>query len=305
MFDNFKKAVLADYEKKKKSDDISENLLNPSRAKLRAECFIALDKHYKAEDDEILKQFFDPFKKYESHKLSIQKFDGDGFKSIIDFFAGNVVVRKEENVKLLAWLINYEHRPYHSGWVAPLVTEVGEDPNPPIGELKFWQKPIFISGSIMVALVLFGYLIWQFNFNTSSSTPKSNEKCMFWTGNHFEPIDCGESKKYKIVETLDIQRLHGFKKIFFKDLLNKKDIGKVHLLNGVDGPEYFTQNGIYPKDPARKLRPLSIYMLTKYSSFPRFLLWLSIALLLAIVIVIAIIRIVYSYHIKKNNSIKP
>ena len=112
---------------------------------------------------------------------------------------------------------------------------------------------------------------------------------------HFEPLDCKAPAKYEIVEPLDVQRLHGFKKILFGDLLTKKDIGKVYLLNGVDGPEYFTQNGIYPENPTKKLRPLSPYMLAKYTSFYRFLLWCSFAVILTIIIVIAIVKMVYRF----------
>ncbi|WP_379085124.1 hypothetical protein [Pedobacter sp. UC225_65] len=44
--------------------------------------------------------------------MSIQKFDLDGFKALLKFFLGQPGIRKEENVKLLAWLIDFEIRPY-------------------------------------------------------------------------------------------------------------------------------------------------------------------------------------------------
>lgn len=299
MFDNFKKAVLADYEKKKESGDISENLLIPSRSKLRAECFIALDKHYKSEDDEILKQFFDPFNKYDSHKLSIQKFDGDGFKSIIDFFAGNVAVRKEENVKLLAWLINYEHRPYHPRWIDPTVPGGDKDSKASSEKLKFWQRPAFSSGISILTLVFFGYLIWQFNFNTSSSIPKFNQKCMYWNGNAYEAVACNvKTSSAKI--PLDTAVLNQLKKINEPDTLTQQSIGKVWYGKVNGKPEFYAASGTHPLDANKRLMPLTNYMLTKYVSYHRYQLKMLIWSIGGLLIISVLTLLVFKFFAKRS-----
>ena len=56
-----------------------------------------------------------PTRKFENHELSITKFDLEDFKSLQNFFLGQPSIRKEENIKLLAWLINFEPRPYVFG----------------------------------------------------------------------------------------------------------------------------------------------------------------------------------------------
>gem|GEM_PF-2453811 len=290
MFETYQEAVFAFYRKQVEIGLLS-HLDQPSPGVLRSECVNANRNRPLSNETVSLKTFFGLINDdVNAIDRLVESFDLDRLRPLRNFMIRDTQAPQRVIVELLAWLINYEHRPYYSGWGG------NGGGIKPIGEkLKIWQHPTLIIGYIILTLMLFGYLVWQFNFSTASSNPKPNEKCMYWTGSHFEPLDCKAPAKYEIVEPLDVQRLNGFKKILFGDLLTKKDIGKVYLLNGVDGPEYFTQNGIYPENPTKKLRPLSPYMLAKYTSFYRFLLWCSVAVILTIIIVIAIVKMVYRF----------
>jgi len=115
MFEDFKNAVLEFYAEKKAKGQLSNNLLKPTKAQLRKECLLILKHRYLQKDDETIRAFFDPTRKFENHELSITKFDLEDFKSLQNFFLGQPSIRKEENIKLLAWLINFEPRPYVFG----------------------------------------------------------------------------------------------------------------------------------------------------------------------------------------------
>ncbi|MES2650636.1 MAG: hypothetical protein V4663_02795 [Bacteroidota bacterium] len=112
MFDDFKKVVLNSYTERKAKNMLSDNLINPTRVKLKNECLDILRKRYDKKDDQTIKAFFDPYNEFSSHEQSIAKFDLDGFQALITFFKRNINIRKEENIKLLAWLIDFEPRPY-------------------------------------------------------------------------------------------------------------------------------------------------------------------------------------------------
>lgn len=115
MFEEFKNAVVNLYTELKEKNQLSENLCKPTRASLKRECLDILKNRYHKKDDETLKAFFDPKNKFASHEESIEKFDPDGFKALLIFFSKKVNIRKEKNIKILAWLINFEPRPYVFG----------------------------------------------------------------------------------------------------------------------------------------------------------------------------------------------
>ncbi|RYG17474.1 MAG: hypothetical protein EOO07_11040 [Chitinophagaceae bacterium] len=305
MFEIYRNTVLAFYHQQIESG-ILGHLSEPSPGVLREECLTANQERSLENETHAVKVFFGSVgADGDSYRRAIENIDLERLKPLQRFMIGETTKPQVAVVEFLAWLVDFEDRPYHPGWVSKTSVNSGGKSknltNKSIDKLQIWQHPAFISGNIILTLILFGYLIWQINFNTSSSTPKPNEKCMYWTGTHFAPIDCNTPTDV-IKERLDVDRMHGFKKILIKDLLTKNDIGKVYLLNGPEGPEYFTQNGIYPENPAKKLRPLSSYMLAKYTSFYRFLLWFCSAVILVIVAVLVIVKTVYWFHEKKQRS---
>lgn len=114
MFDDYKKAVISFYLEQKVSKKLSLNLESPTQAKLKKECLSILSERYHKKDDKTLLSFFDPTNKFNDHEKSILKFELDGFKAILKFLLGKSQIRKDENLELLAWLINFENRPYKS-----------------------------------------------------------------------------------------------------------------------------------------------------------------------------------------------
>lgn len=292
MFEIYQNEVLGFYRKQVENGTLS-HLSQPSPGILRAECIRVYAERPLDIDHATLRSFFGVPDSENDYTRKIEILDLDRFRPLRSFMIGDTQTPQRPIVEILAWLINFEHRPYPN-WVNENLSRSQTTTTTGTGKtlLKFWQTPSFISGGIIAVFILCAYLIWYVNFNTSSSNPKDNQKCMYWTGNHFEPIDCNIPTN-AIKEHLDIDRLHGFKKILVKDLLTKEDIGKVYVTGTNEGTEYFTQNGSYPGDSSKSLRPLSIYVLAKYSSFYRFLIWAFVAVVIAIALIVLIIKIVY------------
>ncbi|RZK01505.1 MAG: hypothetical protein EOO46_20110 [Flavobacterium sp.] len=303
MFEIYQDAVFAFYRRQVENGLLS-HLDQPSPGVLRSECLRANRNSPLSNEIVSLSTFFGVVNTdTEATNRLIENFDLDRLRPLRNFMIGDTQTPQRIIVEILAWLIDFEHRPYQPGRVEPPVIGGNGGLGPIVQELKFWQYPAFINAMVVLVFSFCGYLIWQFNFNTSSNAPKPNEKYMYWTGNHFEPIDSSQSSSYKIVETLDLKRMHGFKKIHFRDLLTKEDIGKVHLFGQKEKATYFTQDGAYPGEPTKKLRALSLHTLSNYSSIYRFILESIAVLLVSIMIVIVIIQAIYSFQKKKQNPL--
>jgi hypothetical protein len=297
MFDDFKNAVVDSYLKKKKANELSENLVNPSRARLRKECLFILKKRYLPKDDKVIKAFFDPDSKFNNHELSIRRLPLDGFQSLRLFFSGQSGVRREENINLIAWLINFEPRPYH---IDNIYNSDGEEKNNPeelkekdlepeieirdngiptenliavpntheIGpvsqeidfedEKKKQRKKLIIRYSILSLIVL---ICTSGGVYIASNI---NQQCMYWNGDHYEPISCNKTMPDKYIIAMD-KKATSFKKIMRPDTLTSYSIGKVFYMKiHADSVEFYTGDGNYPLDNRRRLRPLTYYMLNKY-----------------------------------------
>jgi hypothetical protein len=312
MFDSFKKAVLNAYAERKANNKLSDNLINPTRVKLKNECLGILRNRYDKKDDQTIKAFFDPYNEFGSHEQSIDKFDLDGFQALITFFKRDINIRKEENIKLLAWLINFEPRPYVFGEIydekevskAPIETEESKK-EVPIPDTKEPETIVELEPGIpwkkvgpIAAIVILSLAFGLYSYNktadskgdaiANTSLPSDNgtthaipnndgklpiskvskiesKQCMFWTGDHYEPIDCSQVLDDTPILALDIQKVKSLKRITRPDTLSRKDLSKTWYFKvNVDSIEFYTDSGSYPLDSKKRLKPLTLHMLTKY-----------------------------------------
>jgi hypothetical protein len=93
---------------------------------LKNECVATFDRRYLKKDDIALKSFFDPRDETEeAYRLAISKCDTDKFRPL------NTVLKKgrgktdRKNIELLAWLIDFEPRPYAT-WLKDPVRKGGK-----------------------------------------------------------------------------------------------------------------------------------------------------------------------------------
>ncbi|NRF37751.1 hypothetical protein [Pedobacter foliorum] len=115
MLEDYKKAVISNYHDKKEKGLLSLNLAHPTPAKLRNESIVALRSRTKKEDDAFIKDFFNFGTKLEDYSRSIERFDADKLRPLVKFLKGLIEDTDPRNVELLAWLIDFEPRPYKFG----------------------------------------------------------------------------------------------------------------------------------------------------------------------------------------------
>ncbi|UOU99424.1 hypothetical protein MUU74_05550 [Chryseobacterium daecheongense] len=98
---------------KKEKGKLSLNLVAPTPAKLKQECSIVYSERYKEKDGKTLRLFFLPKDDSTDYGISIRNTDTDRFKPLSNFLKGKTSETEDKNIELLAWLIDFEPRPYN------------------------------------------------------------------------------------------------------------------------------------------------------------------------------------------------
>lgn len=112
MFDDYKMLVLQDYEKKRSAATLSLNLVNPTSAKVKADCIQVCEERFLKSDEGVLRVFFNQQDGVSAYRRAISQCDTDIFKPLCNFIRGKTNSTEEKNIELLAWLIGFEKRPY-------------------------------------------------------------------------------------------------------------------------------------------------------------------------------------------------
>ncbi|MDF2517911.1 MAG: hypothetical protein K0R59_3207 [Sphingobacterium sp.] len=111
-FAQFKEEVFALYQAKKIRQELDDQLVNPSPAKLRDYCLIRLSEGLPPEDIEVFQKFFDPLKREKNLEEAITKYN-TGYLKALQKFALNITQDPEDRVvKLFAILVDYQPRPF-------------------------------------------------------------------------------------------------------------------------------------------------------------------------------------------------
>jgi len=352
MFEDYKLAVLDFYRLKKERHELSSNLEEPGREKLRNESIDVFRRKNTQVDKDLIRSFFDPSNKYEDQFRSIEKYKLDKLRPLVDFLKGESNIRDEKAVKLLAWLIDFES---YKDWKEKELkvddqeeakeVKVGEEnqtdssQKPPVVVVVLGQedaaanevdvlidqggKPeeetiepasgdtnasirkfvsIDVKSSISIKWILVGSivvlliggaasLLWESILDRPTPTP---DKCMYWAGEYYKGIACDKNNNISTpVVQMDRNKLMHLTKITVPDTLTKKAIGKVWYSNIKGHHEFFSDSGMHPVDTAKRLRPLTAYILFKYTSYHRYqltrLVW-GISIISVIVLLVVLIR---------------
>lgn len=113
MFTSYTDRVFKTYQNKKEEGILSLNLIEPTPAKLKQECSIVYSERYKEKDSKTLRLFFLPKDDFTDYGVSIRNIDTDKFKPLSNFLKGRTTETEDKNIELLAWLIDFEPRPYN------------------------------------------------------------------------------------------------------------------------------------------------------------------------------------------------
>lgn len=248
MLEKYQKEVLKNYHRRKEKNKLSSNLLYPTAANLRRECAHVF---HERPDDYIknILQSFSPIGSLIKNANDVLSIDPDKFRPLLNFINEDVVTASPHNVKLLAWLINFE--PTHK------IEEASADAKLSIiKRMLFYIKENKLATIISLIVVVLG---------AGAFIVINDKQCMYWNGAAYEAVGC----KFKIDEAtiiaFDQQRIDRLKRITRLDTIGEKDLGKVWYVKiKVDSAEFYTDSGEYPLNSKKRLLPMTSYILDKY-----------------------------------------
>jgi len=121
-FEDYKQAVILAYQKKKNDGELPRNLLLSTPANLKKECMQVFPNRYSDRDKETFASLFEPANDAGEYLQKVRKASPDKFKPLDLFLKKDTKSgTSEKNIELLAWLIDFEPRPYRPGDIYDLV----------------------------------------------------------------------------------------------------------------------------------------------------------------------------------------
>lgn len=286
------KLVIGAYNKKRTNGKLSPLLIQSTPANIRRECANVYQERNEKKDEQTLRAFFGPAEQGRKLLSVIQKFDVDRFRPLDSYLKEPEKKGiNDRNLELLAWLIDFRHRPFVFGMdvilddeelalitndlgdTQPVPEPKGPDEKPvkppsPVNPFietdkqrsKFRKSIVFF----LVLIICTGgiYAVWQ-QKRDKQITGNTNADCMYWAGDHYDKVPCNEKRK-GLVLPLDLEMIKHFRKITREDTITEQSIGVIYYLKTDRKIEYFTTGGKHPVYVTRTLKVLSPYMFQTY-----------------------------------------
>jgi hypothetical protein len=275
LYADYVQFVTQSYQYKKNDGSLAARLREPTPANVRAECVDVCTARFERGDEETLKNFFGFCATREDYIQKIRKFDIDKFRQLVKLMKNGSIDTDQKNIELLAWLLNLTPRPYNpqenyslpEAEISPAaqveenkdvetkgeIIIAEEPPLPePVSNTRSRRRTI-LTLSIMVTIS-----ILSVTFLTS------RDQCMYWTGDHYQPISCEQKFSDTLVIAYDAEKIRHFKKITDWRSINGGSIGKLWYVK-IDGKiEFYTADGFHPTEIQYRLRPVTSYIINKY-----------------------------------------
>lgn len=307
------KLVFRTYQLLRSTPELSPALKQPKSKSIRSECLTVYKERPDKKDEPVLRSFFGPAVDNNSFSSPIENFPTEKFKAFSNYLNGKAVKTDDKNVELLAWLIDFPHRPFRFGMdvilnerekailnsdedIVENLSQEFEDEDDDNSENMLGQPfgneidvnttlsadeqvPVFPVNQrgdkensddnkrsrsikpetkkwLIVGAILFFTL---FSMGVYSLYDKG-DNCMYWTGDHYEKIDCDAEINDKVV--FDEERWKSFRKITDLSTISEKSIGVVHYY-GNKNREFFTRGGKHPVETTRYLKVMTRYIWEK------------------------------------------
>lgn len=238
MFEDYKKEVILEYHKKRKAGTLSNPLMHPSPAQLKMECLKVYNERYSSQDDIILRSFFGLESTDTSFRQLMERTDPDRFRPLVNLLRDRIRDPRSSIIELLAWLIDFNPRPYALWDKKDLEPEPVPPPTDKLAKFKTKKAMAFYGLFLVLGIGL--------------SMVKSKE-CMYWTGDHYEPVYCNEKIEGAVVIALNEGRVDSLKKIMRPDTLTEYSVGKVWCDSKRKGANFYTAEGEDPEDANKRL----------------------------------------------------
>jgi hypothetical protein len=275
-FNEYKRAIRTQYEKKK-IEDVTGILMNPSPAQLRNLCLILFDKSLSNNDEKTMKLFFN-VKEEESLRKAIEKCEISRFRPIQSFLRGEKDSENMTRIELAAILVDYNSRPYKKYMqvgdgmpIRDILISLPEEQIDIVNDVDDLEE--FNEGGVVIqdnktikSIISFLMVLLSLFFMgyTIKDIISPTKECMQWKMNHYEAVDCTTDDKLGAVIPND-KKMMELKKldskaalVFFK---NDKPIVWYSKENG--RIELFNQPGFHP-ETEKPLKPITDYIIHKY-----------------------------------------
>ena len=290
MFPDYKNLILEDYQRKKEQNELPLNLVIPSSANLKEECLKVCEERFQSRDLKTLRDFFGVFDGKEECLRAIRRLHTDKFKPVGKFIKGETKDPNERIIELLAWLIDFQPRPFElgrkygnmeEGGMEEGIKETGDGkqetgkkggmeeggmepaglvPRKKPGLLK-WLIPGAIA---VVAATSFSIMKFRDKPPAIQTFVDNATLCMYWTGEKYKAVSCNARAGTATVIAIDTFQLRNFKRVLQIDTITLKSTGKLWYLKRNKSLEIFTAPGNHPEELNKQLKPLSAYMIKKY-----------------------------------------
>lgn len=273
----YRELVLADFDGKLATNRLRPELVSPSRRSLKAHCINVCTERFDPKDELLLQSFFGVKENQGAYLKAIGNANADMFRALHTFLNDRNINTAFNNICLLAWMIDFELRPYRPDLKPPLPRDqdsISSTPAKPKSSnetgkpIQEGYKPtipgkrkIIVLGLSLGGIVLLSiYLIMV--FKTPAVT--GLERCMIWREDHYERINCSEKFIHLHTYPMDHHLINSFKKITRPDTLTLHSVKKVWYINTKGRVEFYTAPGPYPLDTTRRLLPMTDHILKKY-----------------------------------------
>ncbi|TDX00382.1 hypothetical protein [Dinghuibacter silviterrae] len=291
MFEDYQKLVFDDYQRKK--TELPYGLSMPSPAKLKKLCAQACTKRFSRKDGKALNEFFGEGDERLACLKAIGKCPIDRFRPLVNYLKKDGGIATDtKNIELLAWLIDFEHRPfdlfrdYSKLLRVETVAPQGGDRGPdeikvevqegesredieitPFNHRALTSKfRVGLASAMAIIFVVIGVILYEGRKPPVPHVPlPDGGECMYWNGDYYEQISCKEKPDNNaLVIPLDSERFADLRKITEPDTITDASIGRVWYFKKGSDIEYFTSGGDYPADPTYRLLPITAYMIRKH-----------------------------------------
>lgn len=115
MFHSYCQLILNVYKRKLEANLLPSCFIKPSPAKIKAACLKICQDRFKRKDGKILSEFFGTATSQAECAKAISSIDIDKFRPLIKYIQGETTSTDEKNIELLAWMIDFEPRPFEFG----------------------------------------------------------------------------------------------------------------------------------------------------------------------------------------------
>jgi hypothetical protein len=119
MFKDYQNQVREDYNNKLFEGTLSSNLINPDAGKIKQECLKVYQGRFLSIDIDVVHVFFGEPDEDGSFTTAIAKTAEERFLPLLMYLRHSINEPQVITIELLAWLANYEQRPYINPYKRP------------------------------------------------------------------------------------------------------------------------------------------------------------------------------------------